>query len=193
MHGRSVVTRGDTLYVGVWSRFGHSLYVSTDQGLSWEKRSEIFSRDDFPQIESAGPPYYPHVVFCPDDSLLAMTYHTPPENLCYTRRSTDLGWNWSPVKELAGLKLWAPRMKCFFGEILIATGRDIEEHATVAWFSIDNGETWGDKLFVDRPKHSGSYAYTDVISASEGKFWVFTSSPRSDGKGDIIGVLLEAY
>ncbi len=193
MHGRGVVTRGDTMYVGIWSRLGHSLYVSTDQGLSWEKRSEIFSRDDFSQIESAGPPYYPHVVFCPDGSLLAMTYHTPPENRCYSRRSTDNGRTWGPLKELVDLKLWAPRMKPFAGETLIATGRDIEEHATVAWFSTDNGETWRNKLIVDRPEHSGkSFAYSDVISAAEGKFWVFTSSPRSEGKGDIVGVLLDS-
>ena len=82
-------------------------------------------------------------------------------------------------------------MKRFGAQTLIVTGRDIEEVATVAWFSTDNGKTWGNKMIVDRPTFSGSYGYTDAISAGGGDFWVFTSSPQTQGKGDIIGVLLE--
>ena len=89
------------------------------------------------------------------------------------------------------LKLWAPRMKRFDEETLIVTGRDIEEGATVAYFSGDSGRTWGNKLVVDKPKYKGSYAYSDSIDAGDGRFWVFTSSPQSEGKGDIVGVLLE--
>jgi hypothetical protein len=191
MYGRNVITRGDTMYVGVWSRSGHSLYVSLDQGLSWEKRSEIFSVADFPTIRDGGPPYYPHVVFCPDGSLLAMAYHTPPANGCSARRSHDNGRTWGPLQTHRGLRLWAPRMKRFAGEALIATGRDVEEHAAVAWFSLDNGETWGSRLIVDKPAFPGSYAYTDVIRAGGDAFWVFASSPRFEGKGGIIGVRLQ--
>jgi hypothetical protein len=73
---------------------------------------------------------------------------------------------------------------------LIATGCDIGQRATTAWFSIDSGKTWGHKLTLDQPKYSGSYAYTDSISAGRDNFWVFASSPQSEGKGDIIGILL---
>ena len=73
---------------------------------------------------------------------------------------------------------------------MIVTGRDIEERATVAWFSGDNGDSWGNRLIVDRPAHRGSYAYTDSLALDANRFWVFTSSPLSTGKGDIIGVLL---
>jgi len=67
----------------------------------------------------------------------------------------------------------------------------IAEKATVAWFSTDSGRTWDNKLVLDKPRYLGSYAYTDSIGAGIGRFWVFTSSPQSEGKGDIIGVLLE--
>ena len=61
----------------------------------------------------------------------------------------------------------------------------------MAWFSTDNGETWGHKLILDKPQFPGSYAYTDSITAGNGQFWVFTSSPQFAGKGDIVGVLLK--
>ena len=146
---------------------------------------------DFSQLPDAGPPYYPHVVFCPDGTLLAMTYYNAPRYHCYTRRSTDNGNTWGEIRRETALNVWAPRMKALDKDTLILTGRDIEEKATVAWFSIDNGESWGSKLIVDRPKYPGSYAYTDSISAGDGKFWGFTSSPQVAEKGDIVGVLLE--
>jgi hypothetical protein len=193
MSARNVLTRDGTMYTAVWSRLGNALYVSSDHGMSWKKRSVIFPTDyaDFAELDNAGPPFYPHVVFCPDGSLLAMTYHTPPRHHCYSRRSTDNGKTWGPIKKEFQLKLWAPRMKWFAAQTLIVTGRDIGEKATVAWFSTNNGKTWGNKLIVDKRRFPGSYAYTDSISAGDGKFWVFTSSPQSKGKGDIIGVLLE--
>lgn len=194
MFARNLLRHGDIFYAGVWSRHGNALYVSEDgTGESWVKRSTIFPYDDpdFPKLKEAGPPFYPHVVLCPDGTMLAMTYHTPPVHHCFSRRSQDMGETWEPIVKETNLKLWAPRMKRFDEETLIVTGRDIEEGATVAYFSGDSGRTWGNKLVVDKPKYKGSYAYSDSIDAGDGRFWVFTSSPQSEGKGDIVGVLLE--
>jgi len=193
MSGRSIITRDGVMYVGVWSRHGNALYVSEDNGESWHRRSIIFPNDypDFGTLKDAGPPYYPHVLFCPDGSLLAMTYYTKPKHYCFSRRSADNGYTWGEIKGLTELNLWAPRTNVLDDQTMIATGRDIDERATVIWFSTDNGDTWSDKMILDRPKHSGSYAYTDSILIGDGRFWVFTSSPQSEGKGDIIGVLLE--
>ena len=127
----------------------------------------------------------------PDGSLVAMTYHTPPKNQCYSRRSHDNGKTWGPIVKETGLRLWAPRMNRLDEDTLIITGRDIGQRATVAWFSTDNDENWGHNLILDNPQFPVSYAYTDSIGAGDGKFWVFTSSPQSAGKGDIVGVLLE--
>lgn len=192
MFARSLVLHDGVLYAGVWSRHGNALYLSKD-GESWSKRSVIFPNDDpdFPKLKEAGPPFYPHVVMCPDGSMLAMTYHTPPVHHCFSRRSQDLGEQWEPIVKETGLKLWAARMNRFDDETLIVTGRDIEIGATVAYFSTDSGRTWGCKLVVDKPAFKGSYAYSDSIDAGDGRFWVFTSSPQSEGKGDIVGVLLE--
>ena len=193
MFGRALVTTDDMMQFGAWSRQGNSLYQSTDGGCSWERLSVIFPNDhpDFTELVNAGPPYYPHVVPCPDGSLLALTYHTPPINHCFSRRSMDGGVSWGEIVAERDLPLWAPRMRRFDSQTLIATGRDIELGATVAWFSTDSGNTWGNRLVVDKPAFAGSYAYSDSIDAGDGRFWVFTSSPQSEGKGDIIGVLLE--
>lgn len=191
MFARNLELHEETLYAGVWSRNGNALYTSGD-GISWKKRSLIFPNDDpdFPKMKEAGPPFYPHVMLCPDGSMLAMTYHTPPVHHCFSRRSPDLGETWEPIVKETELPLWSPRMKRFDDETLIVTGRDIEEKATVAYFSTDSGRTWGDKLTLDKPRFNGSYAYSDSIDARNGQFWVFTSSPQSEGRGDIIGVLL---
>jgi hypothetical protein len=193
MFGRALVTTGDIMQFGAWSRLGNALYQSTTNGRSWDRLSVIFPNDhpDFTQLVNAGPPFYPHVVPCPDGSLLALTYHTPPLNHCFSRRSADSGVTWGPIVAEKGLPLWAPRMRRFDSRTLIVTGRDIELGATVAWFSTDSGNTWNHKLVVDKPAFTGSYAYSDSIDAGDGQFWVFTSSPQSEGKGDIIGVLLE--
>jgi len=193
MYLRNVVTRDDVMYVAGWGRQGNALYVSTDNGKTWRRRSVVFPTDypGFETLKNAGPPFYPHVVFCCDGTMLAMTYYTTGKHFCYTRRSADNGRTWGAIRAETDLKLWAPKMEVLDRETLIATGRDIGERAAVAWFSTDNGHTWGHKLILDKPTYPGSYAYTDSISAGDGKFWVFTSSPQSRGKGDIAGILLE--
>ena len=192
MYVRSVQTRDGVMYGGVWSRHGSTLYVSANDGTTWQKRSVMFppTYPDFEQMPEAGPPFYPHAVFCPDGTLLGMIYHTPPLHRCYTTRSTDNGFSWAPIQPRPELPLWAPRMNRIDDDLMIVTGRDTGEGATVAWFSGDNGENWVNKLIVDRPAHRGSYAYTDSIALDEDRFWIFTSSPQSEGKGDIVGVLL---
>ena len=194
MYGRSVITRDGVMYFGAWSRLGNALYTSDDNGESWKKRSVIFPNTypDFMQLKNAGPPFYPHVMFLPDGRLLAITYHTPPENCCYTRVSRDQGRTWGRIEKRPDLPVWAPRLNSIGSEILVLTGRDIKERATVAMFSTDRGRMWGNKMVVDRPKFfPGSYAYTDSIQVAEDKLWVFTSTPRSPGKGDIVGILLK--
>ena len=171
MFARNLLTHEGVIYAGVWSRKGNALYVSTDFGLSWEKRSIIFPVDypDFDKLAAAGPPFYPHVVFCPDGSMLAMTYHIPPRNHCYSRRSQDNGHTWRPIVKETGLDVWAPRMRRFDDGTLILTGRDISLGATVAWFSTDSGRTWGDKLVIDKLRFTGSYAYSDFRGRRRGR------------------------
>ncbi len=191
MYVRSVQTRDGVMYGGMWSRHGSALYASEDNGISWQKRSVIFpsTHPGFERLRQAGPPFYPHAVICPDGTMLAMTYMTPPTHHCYSRRSSDLGATWGEIREETHLDVWAPRMNRLSRELMIITGRDIDEKATVALFSTDDGRTWGERLIVDRPQQAGSYAYTDTISLDDSRFWTFTSSPRSEGRGDIIGVL----
>jgi len=123
MYGRNVLTRDGTMYFGTWSRLGNALYVNTDNAASWSKRSIVFpiTYPDFESLAGADGPFYPRVVFCPDGSLLAMTFNTPPKNRCYSRRSTDNGRTWGPIKA-ENLSLWAPHMKRYDNRTLIVTG-----------------------------------------------------------------------
>ena len=193
MFARNLIARDGVFYAGVWSRHGNALYTSVDCGLSWQKRSVPFPVDypDFGELVNAGPPFYPQPVFCPDGSLLTLTYVTPPRHHCYSRRSCDDGHTWEPIVAGTGLDLWAPRVRQLDERTLIATGRDTTIAATVAWFSTDSGRSWKHRLVVDKPRFAGSYAYTDSLRSADGTFWVFTSSPQSPGRGDIIAVELE--
>lgn len=196
---RNLNERDGIIYGLSWSVRGSTLYSSADNGLSWQRQTVVFPNDypDFPEMKTGGPPYYPHIVFCPDGSMLAMCYITPPVDYCYSRRSRDLGRTWEPIKAERGLALWAPRLKRLDDEVLILTGRDKGGYGggrgTVAWFSTDSGETWGSKLIVDAVKYNiwASYAYSDSISAGDNQFWVFTSTISAEANGDIVGVLLE--
>jgi succinate dehydrogenase flavin-adding protein (antitoxin of CptAB toxin-antitoxin module) len=192
---RSMFSHDGIIYFGAYSRHqGNALYVSTDNARSWQRRSVIFPANypDFADLPEGGPPYYPHVMFLNDGTLLAMCYCTPPENSCYVRTSRDQGCTWGPVNKHPELQLWAPRMGNLGDAGLIVTGRSINDKATAAMFSTDNGRTWGHKMIIDKPKIEGNYAYTDIIEAGDNKFWVFTSSPLSKPHfGDVLGVLLE--
>ena len=187
---RNVITGQDQLLVGCWSRLGHALYASQDNGSSWERRSVIFpaTYPGFGELVQSGPPYYPHVVACADGTLLAMCYVTPPVNHCFSRRSTNDGHTWESIQPCPHLPVWAPRLKRLRHGALILSGRDVERHATVLCTSADSGRTWSEPEIIDRPDHEGSYAYTDSLPLAGAEAWVFTSSPQGPGCGGIMGL-----
>lgn len=189
LFGREVVTWGQTMYFGAWSRRGNGLYVSEDQGYSWRRRSVLFpcEHPDFGRLAEAGPPFYPHVMFTGDGELLAVTYITPPTNCCYFRRSGDEGHSWGPVERRDDVNVWAPRLG-LLGALLVLTGRDIERKATVLRASADGGHTWSGPHVIDCPSHEGSYGYTDHLALEPDNLWISTSSPQSPGRGDILGL-----
>lgn len=192
MMAREVIWSGTSLLTGMYSRLGNALYSSDDEGESWQRRSVIFptTHPDFGALPEAGPPYYPNAVFLPDGRLFSITYITPPVNHCYVATSADEGYTWEPVISRPDLRVWAPRLGRL-EDLLVLTGRDIIAHATVALFSQDAGATWSQPLIVDRPPFEGSYAYTDSLQIAPDQMWVYTSSPRAPGRGDIVGVLLQ--
>lgn len=194
MSARSLTTWDGKIYFGTWSRLGNALYSSEDNMRTWKRRSVIFpaTHPGFDELSNAGPPFYPHVMFLPGGRLMAMTYCTPPTNHCYVRFSDDCGCTWGPIIERLDLPIWAPRMNRMGDDLWIVTGRDVEEHVTAAFFSVDRGESWGNKLVVDRPLFfPGSQGYSSSISIGPDRFWVFTSSVQHEGKGGIVGVLLK--
>lgn len=212
MNSRSFISHQGRLYFTAWSsKFGGSLYASSlNDGLHWRRVSEIFPRNETMPFPYQGTrpfaPFYANVGFCPDGSVLAITYNPPPENVNWIRRSRDGGATWGDPEVAKSLaNLWAPRLKRLANDVMMITARDIAQRASVATFSTDSGRTWSVPLVLDRPKYFGSYAYTDSIQIEESRIWVFTSSPQQGtlipggektmgttrGKGDIIAVLIE--
>jgi hypothetical protein len=189
---RNVIVCGEEMLVGCWSRLGHALYASRDSGSTWERRSVIFPPEypGFGELVRSGPPYYPHVVACADGTLFSLCYVTPPVNRCFARRSADGGHTWDPIEERPDLPVWAPRLKLLQTGALILSGRDVERKATVLCSSADSGRTWSEPEIIDKADHDGSYAYTDSLPLDGPECWVFTSSPQSPGRGDIVGVRL---
>ncbi len=197
---RSVFSREGTMYFGAYSgKDGMALYVSEDNGNSWLRRSVIFPQDypDFaPGIEDENfGPFYPHVLFLPGGELLAMCFlkgHKHEINRCYTRMSADQGRTWGAIRNQPDLPVWAPRMNRIGADLLVVTGRSLDDNAAVAFFSTDNGEHWGSKLIIERPKDVGNCAYTQSIPVGDDKLWVY-SSTSSDvvEMPDVVGILLE--
>ena len=76
---RSVFSHKGIMYFSAYSTVdGMALYVSTDNGDSWRRRSVIFPRSypDFlpgAKKDDYGP-FYPHTIVLPDGEFLAMTY-----------------------------------------------------------------------------------------------------------------------
>jgi hypothetical protein len=204
---RSVFRREGTMYFGAYSRkdwmapyVGEGyLYVSEDNGDSWQRRSLIFPHD-YPDIASSANsgPCYPHVMFLENGDLLAMCFvlldHLTPHRTCqcFTRLSRDQGRTWGNIRKHPDLPVWAPRMNKFGEDLLVVTGRSLEDNAVVAFFSTDNGESWGNKLIIERPKEVGNCAYTQAISLGDDKLWVYTStSAHVANMPDVAGILLE--
>ncbi len=197
---RSVFSYEGTMYFGAWSRKdGMALYVSEDNGNSWQRRSVIFPQNypDFaPGLtsESFGP-FYPHVMFLSGGELLAMCFlrgHKFEINLCYSRLSKDQGRTWEEIHKHPDLPVWAPRMNKIGEDLLVVTGRSLKDSAVVALFSIDNGKSWGSKLIIERPKDVLNCAYTQSIPVGSDKLWVYTStSANIIDMPDVAGILLE--
>ncbi|MBD3670726.1 MAG: exo-alpha-sialidase [Gammaproteobacteria bacterium] len=189
---RNVISLGRAMYVTGWSPQGHGLFVSMDNGQHWTRQNIIFPTDhpEFPQLRHKGPPFYPHVELCPDGSLLAMTYHTPEPNTCFSRRSYDLGLSWGPITREKNLPLWAPRLRHLENGLMLVTGRDYLKHASVGCLTMDSGHHWSEPFILDRPAYRGSYAYTDSITLGDNRILLFTSSPQSPGRGDIVVIRL---
>ncbi len=197
---RSVFSREGTMYFGAYSgKDGMALYVSKDNGDSWQRRSVIF-RQDYPDFapglkDGNFGPFYPSVMFLPGGELLAMCFlkgHEHEINMCYTRMSKDQGMSWGVIRRRPNLPVWAPRMNKIGKYLLIVTGRSLKDNAVVALFSTDNGENWGNKLIIERPKDVGNCAYTQAIPLGDDRLWVYTStSANVVNMPDVAGILLE--
>jgi len=197
---RSVFSHKGTMYFGAYSlKDGMALYVSEDNGDSWYRRSVMFPQDypDFaPGLTDVNfGPFYPHVMFLPNRELMAMCFvkgHKHEINLCYTRLSKDQGKTWGDIYKHPDLPVWAPRMNMIGDDLLVVTGRSLDDNAVIGLFSTDNGKTWGNKLIIEQPKDVKNCGYTQAIPVGDNKLWVFTSTSADVvDMPDVAGVLLE--
>ena len=90
------------------------------------------------------------------------------------------------------LPVWAPRMNIIGDDLLVVTGRSLDDNAVIAMFSTDNGKNWGNKLIIEQPKDVKNCGYTQAIPVGDNKLWVFTSTSADVvDMPDVAGVLLE--
>ena len=104
----AVAVDGETNYVLFDSNDGpHVLYVSTDDGRSWSRRSTL-------SLDNSS--WYGAMCLMDDGSLLAGAYVTGDENYFYYCISRDKGFTWEQQKRAyVDKKLRDPEVACLAG------------------------------------------------------------------------------
>ena len=136
---------GDTNYVIYDSDGGgpHVLYVSTDDGRSWQKRSTLSLQDDV---------WYGAVTLMEDGGLLAGAYHSDDEYNFYYCISKDQGRTWTEERKARGstrrfgIRNWATSGA---GTISMGGPESYGEGSDrFVLYQSSDGENWGNAIVV---------------------------------------------
>lgn len=156
----AVAVGGETNYVLFDSNDGpHVLYVSTDDGCSWSRRSTL-------SLENAA--WYGAMCLMDDGRLLAGAYVTADENNFYYCISRDKGFTWEQQKKAyVDKKIRDPEIACLAGQYYLhgrAGSRDQYAHQFVLYQS-DDGENWGKGVIVSsEPNGPDGYSSNCIIN-----------------------------
>lgn len=139
----AVAVSGQTNYVLLDSKAGpHVLYVSTDDGRTWQCRSKLSLDDEL---------WYGTMCLMKDGRILAGAYKTGDEGRFHYCISNDGGHSWeAPQSAVVDQKIRDPELAYFDGKYYLhgRTGSGGEgAHRFVIYQSID-GEDWGPGLIV---------------------------------------------
>src|SRR5208283_927633 len=104
-------------------------------------RGFVFRHDQLPYSKHGYS--YPSLVRRPDGVLLAQIVSGSPEERNFQSLSHDQGKTWTRPRELPDLKLgWNVDLD-YAGKVLVAHGRGADGESYDAYFSPDDGQTWG--------------------------------------------------
>lgn len=154
----AVAVAGDVNYVLFHSSLGHVLYVSTDDGLTWSRRSTL------PLKGKA----YGALCVMKDGRLLAGAYSAADENHFYYCISEDKGHTWSEEKKAyVDKKIRDPEL-AYLADSYYLTGRSGQEgkdsHRFVLYQSED-GENWKNGIIISGDARSpDGYNHSVIIN-----------------------------
>lgn len=168
----------------VLNRSSHTL-LSTDEGLTWG--SEVTIRDYATDTR----PYYETTLVLLDNTDILAIHRTAADSpgTHYISKSTDDGATWgAPVAEFAGFG--KPGVIQGSSGTLIAVTRGNDPSETVAYTSLDRGDTWSSPVVLDDTPFEMEYAYP--VELSEGSYLVVCGyqPTSSDSNSDIKQVLV---
>ena len=161
----ATATEGSTNYVLYDENdFGpHVLYVSTDNGLSWNRRSTL-------TLENAV--WYGTMCFMNDGRLIAGGYKEGDnEHYFFYCISNDHGVTWGPQKKAWLDKRCRNQKIACLGEKYFLCGRSGEEGAyqhQFVMYQSDDGENWDTGIIVNS-NTQGSDGYSDVCIIDKGE------------------------
>ena len=146
---------GDTNYViydsdgGSDGRRPHVLYVSTDDGRSWQKRSTLPLQDDV---------WYGAITLMPDGGLLAGAYHSEDEYHFYYCISKDQGRTWTEERKAkVDQKVRDPELGQIGGRYYLhgRSGSYGEGSDRFVLYESSDGENWGSAIVVSKQTGRG--------------------------------------
>ena len=169
---------GDTNYV-IYDSDGdsdggrpHVLYVSTDDGRSWQKRSTLPLQDDV---------WYGAITLMADGGLLAGAYHSDDEYNFYYCISKDQGRTWTEErKSRVDQKVRDPELGQIGGRYYLhgRSGSYGEGADRFVLYESSDGENWGSAIVVSKQTGRGDGYSTNCLIHTD-----------DDGKPDELMVL----
>lgn len=146
--------------------YPYYLFVSSDQGESWEERSTPIFEHNFDC-------FYGTMIFREDGSLLLYTYDLHDEyNLRYVI-SNDKGKTWSePRRSFFKKRLRNPQIARLGGKYLIhgrSGSRGAEKAGHIVLYCSENGITWDEGIYLaKRVARAGAYSNNILVHDKDG-------------------------
>ena len=174
-----IITQNGTIYfVSASFDVGVLLYISKDNGETWQMRSPVFPsrnapRKWHPDIYTA-PLWYPTLTILPDESIYVLTlaYLPDGEERNYSRVSVDDGYSWGPIKLVEGISARKPFLN-WIGETLILHARHTPTQDMTLHYSFDYGKTWSPRQIIEDYYTDGGYSSS--VNLGEKLFIAFSS------------------
>ena len=141
----------------------HVLYVSNDNGLTWNKRSTLTLDDEV---------WYGTMCIMKDGRMIAGGYKTNDEHHFYYCISSDNGITWEPQKtSWLDKRIRNAKIACLGGKYYLCgrSGEGGQYRWQFVMYQSDDGENWKPGVMVNNePNHSDGYSDVCIIDKGVG-------------------------